>query len=286
MATPYSADVTLDTFDALVVQKSHEVPVLVDFWASWCSPCQVLMPRLAKLAEEYQGKFFLAKVDTDAEQKLAGQYGIRSLPTVKLFKGGQVVGEFMGAQPDRTIRDLLDRHIARESDAMLAEALQAVAAGDQATALAKLRAAAAADPATDRVKVHLGALLLEAGQTEEAEAVLKKVSADAPADPELGPLLARLEFVRIVVGAPAAEALAQAVAAKPEDSEARYKLAARQVLAGELEPAMEQLLEIVVRDRKFGNDAARKALLTLFTLLGGKGELVKRYRARLSMALH
>ncbi len=286
MATPYSADVTLDTFDSLVLQKSHEIPVLVDFWAAWCGPCQSLMPRLAKLAEVYQGKFFLAKVDTDAEQKLAGQYGIRSLPTVKLFKGGQVVGEFMGAQPDKTIRDLLDRHIARESDAVLGDALRAEAGGDRAGALTKLRAAVTADPANDRVKVQLGRLLLEAGQTEEAEAVLKKISADAQADPELGALLARLEFVRTAVGAPSAEVLTQAVAREPGNSEARYQLAARLVLADEFEPAMEQLLELVGRDRKFGNDAARKALLTIFTLLGGKGELVKRYRARLSMALN
>lgn len=286
MATPYSADVTLDTFDALVLQKSHQVPVLVDFWAGWCSPCQMLMPRLAKLAEEYQGKFFLAKVDTDAEQKLAGRYGIRSLPTVKLFKEGQVVGEFMGAQPDKTIRDLLDRHIARESDATLAEALRTEAAGDRTGALVKLRSASAADPANDRVKAHLGRLLLESGQTDEAEAVLGKVSADGQADPEIAALLARLEFVRIAVGAPAAEALAQTVAANPGNSEARYQLAARQVLAGEFELAMEQLLEIVGRDRKFGDDAARKALLTVFTLLGGKGDLVKRYRSRLSMALN
>jgi putative thioredoxin len=286
MATPYSADVTLETFDALVLQKSHEIPVLVDFWAAWCGPCQSLMPRLAKLAEDYQGKFFLAKVDTDAEQKLAGQYGIRSLPTVKLFKGGQVVGEFMGAQPDKTIRELLDRHIARESDALLVEALRVEAAGDRMAAVAALRAAVAADPANDRVRVHLGRLLLEAAQTEDAAAVLKKVSADAPADPELGALLARLEFVRIASGAPSTEALAKTVAAEPGNSEARYQLAARQVLADAFEPAMEHLLEIVARDRKFGNDAARKALLTVFTLLGGKGELVKRYRARLSMALN
>lgn len=286
MATPYSADVTLDTFDALVLQKSHEIPVLVDFWAGWCGPCQMLMPRLAKLAEDYQGKFFLAKVDTDAEQKLAGQYGIRSLPTVKLFKGGQVVGEFMGAQPDKTIRELLDRHIARESDAALTEALRTEASGDRAAALAQLRGAVAADPRNDRVKVHLGRMLLEAGNADEAEAVLKQVSADAQADPELAALLARLEFVRIVVGAPTLAALEQAVAANPADSEARYRLAARQVLAEQYEPAMEQLLEIVGRDRKFGNDAARKALLTVFTLLGGKGDLVKRYRARLSMELN
>jgi putative thioredoxin len=244
------------------------------------------MPRLAKLAEDYQGKFSLAKVDTDAEQKLAGQYGIRSLPTVKLFKAGQVVGEFMGAQPESTIRDLLDRHIARESDAVLAEALLTEAGGDRSTALTQLRTVVAADPTNDRVKVHLARLLLEMGQTDEAEAALKRVTADAHADPELGALLARLEFVRIAVGAPSAEALAQTVAADPGNSEARYRLAAHQVLANEFEPAMEQLLEIIGRDRKFGDDAARKALLTVFNLIGSKGELVKHYRARLSMALN
>jgi len=122
-ASRYIADVKQQDFDSLVLQKSREVPVLVDFWAAWCGPCRMLAPILAKLADEYQGKFFLAKIDTDSEKALAAKYGIRSLPTVKLFKNHEVVNEFIGVQPEKTMRALIDRCIARESDVALYNAV-------------------------------------------------------------------------------------------------------------------------------------------------------------------
>ncbi|MEK7666059.1 MAG: thioredoxin, partial [Pseudomonadota bacterium] len=105
--SPHIADVTQQTFESLVLAKSREIPVLADFWADWCGPCKQLMPVLARLVDEYDGKFFLAKINSDTEQPLAARYGVKSLPTVKLFKNGQVVEEFMGAQPEKTIRALL-----------------------------------------------------------------------------------------------------------------------------------------------------------------------------------
>jgi putative thioredoxin len=153
--SPYIFEITSDNYEQIVLRGSREVPVLVDFWASWCQPCQVLMPVLAKLADEYRGRFVLAKLNTEEQQAIAAQFGIRSIPTVMLFKGGEPIDEFMGALPEAQIRAFLDKHLPRESDNAVAEARQQLLLGDAATALRLLRDAQAADPANPRVAVAL-----------------------------------------------------------------------------------------------------------------------------------
>ena len=120
--SPFIIDVTRDNYQQ-VMEASFKVPVLMDFWASWCQPCHALMPVLAKLADEYEGKFLLAKLNTEEEQEIAAHFGIRSIPTVKLFHEGQPVDEFLGALPEKAVREFIDRHIGRESDGRLDEAL-------------------------------------------------------------------------------------------------------------------------------------------------------------------
>ena len=286
MATsPYTTDVTESSFDHAVLARSREAPVLVDFWAAWCGPCRSLMPILAKLAEEYQGRFFLAKVNSDEQQGLATRFGVRSLPTVKLFKQGAEVAQFVGAQPERMIRELLDTHIDRPSDALLSAALDQEAAGDRAGALARLEAAHETDPGTDRLTAHHGRLLCKQGRVAESEAVLKGLSARALGDAEIGAVMARLEFVRMAAGAPPLADLERTVGTHPEDLRARLALGARYLLAGRHEEALEQWLTIVRTDRHFGDDAGRRALLAAFTLLGGKGDLVRRYRGLLAATI-
>jgi putative thioredoxin len=246
----------------------------------------MLMPVLAKLAEEYQGKFFLAKIDTDKEQALANRYGVRSLPTVKVFKDGLVVDEFMGAQPERAIRDILDRHILRASDGLIAQAQEAQQRGDTALGLTLLTRAVETDPDRDRPKLHLARALFEAGLTEDGEKILQGLSPAGRTDPEVLALHAKLEFVRLAAASRPAEELEKAIAANPRDFDARYQLAAHRLLEGAHEAALDQLLEIVRRDRKFRDDAARKAVLAIFNILGGQGEIVTRYRKQLSMALN
>lgn len=282
----YIADVSQNDFDQMVLQRSHQVPVLVDFWAAWCGPCQMLMPLLARLAEEYAGKFFLAKVNTDVEQSLAAQYGIRSLPTVKLFKDGRIVDEFMGVQPERTIRALLDRHIPRPSDAMIDQAIAAFRAGDAARAQRLLEQVLALEPNNDRARLELAGVHITQGRFEEATALLDGLSADGKLDPRSAALRGRLEFARVAAAAPPVAELETAIAANPGDCLARYQLAAVRVLGGDYERALAELLEIVRRDRKFGDDAGRKAMLAVFNLLGSGDELVKKYRTALSSALN
>jgi len=285
-ASPYIADVTRETFEAEVLHRSHQTPVLVDFWAAWCGPCKMLMPVLAKLAEEYQGKFFLAKVNSDDQQQLAAQYGVRSLPTVKLFRNGQVVDEFLGAQPEKTIRVFLDRHVPRASDAAIGAARQAVHAGRLDEALSMLEGAVASDPANDRVKLELAQLHLHAGHVSEAENTLNGLSGEARDSAEAVALRALLEFTRVVQTARAPAELLKLVQAGGKDSAARYELAAHLVVRQQYPEALDQLLEIVRTDRKWNGDAARKAMVSVFNLLGGSGEIVNQYRRKLSMALN
>ncbi len=282
---PYISDVTEDIFDQVVLTRSREVPVLVDFWASWCGPCQTLMPILARLAQEYQGRFFLAKVNSDEQQGLATRFGVRSLPTVKLFKDGAEVGQFVGAQPERAIRTLLESHIPRPSDALLKTALDLESAGQREAALATLKDAHATDPANDRLTAHLGRLLGELGFVNESEDVLKRLSPRALGDNEIAAIMARLEFVRMVAGAPPLPELEHRVTANPKDAQARVWLGARYLLAGRHEAALDSWLSVVKTNRAYGDDIARRALVNAFTLLGGKGELVRRYRGLLAAAI-
>lgn len=287
MATsPYITDVTQENFDSEVITRSRQIPVLVDFWAAWCGPCQSLMPILTKLALEYEGRFFLAKVNSDEQKALAARFAVRSLPTVKLFKNGTEVAEFLGAQPERTIRALLEQHVPRPSDTALKEALDQESIGQPEQALAQLRAAHTKDPSNDRLTAHLGRLLWEQGLGSEGESVLATLSGHALNDPELSVLLARLEFIRMVGTAPPLSLLEQTVATHPEDLQARAWLGARYLLDGRHEPALEQWLHIVRTDRTFDDDIGRRSLLAAFKLLGGSGELVRRYRNLLAVALH
>jgi len=282
----HSVDVTRETFPAQVIEASEAVPVVVDFWAPWCGPCQTLMPLLSQLAEAYAGAFRLAKINIDEQPELATQFGVRSVPTVKVVRRGEVVDEFLGALPESQIRAVLDRHVERASDQHAAAALAQIERGEVEAGLAALAAAADEDPDNHRVRLALAEAQTQAGRYEAAAATLKALPVDVAAEPAVAGLQARLDFASAAQGAPSIEALEAAIEANPDDCEARYRLSAHRVLRGEYEAAMDQLLEVMRRDRAWGEDAGRKGLLKVFELLGGQGELVQRYRSRLSAALY
>jgi putative thioredoxin len=284
--SPHSANVSRSDFQQQVLDRSNTVPVLVDFWAAWCAPCRSLMPLLAKLADDYAGKFFLAKVDTEAERELAQQYGIRSLPTVKLFKNGKPVDEFMGALPEPSVREFLDRHLPRESDALVDRALEAMAAGEEDEALTGLRTALELDSNYLRPRLELARCLVQAGKLDEADETLAAVSIADADNPEIKSLKAQLGIARNVAGAPDRQLLERRIAENPKDCEARMQFAARLVLEQDYQNAMDQLLEVVRRDRGYGDDAGRRTLLDVFSLLGDNDPLVKQYRGKLAMALN
>jgi putative thioredoxin len=248
--TPLIIEVTADNY-ADIMQTSSEVPVLMDFWADWCQPCHMLMPILARLAEEYEGKFLLAKLNTEEQQEIAAQFGIRSIPTCKLFRNGQPVDEFMGALPEQAVREFLDRHIEAEPNPAFEQAQE----------------------------------LLLAGDIEGAEAALDSLPAHEQDRPEVKELRNRLLFQGQVAEAPAANELEARLAANPDDHEARYLLAQHKVVEQDFETAMDLLLELMRKDRGFGDDAGRRTLLKVFEMLGDDPR-VGQYRGRMANLLY
>lgn len=280
----YEADI--QNFDQLVLEHSQHTPVLVDFWAPWCAPCRTLMPLLSRLVEAYAGKFVLVKVNTDEQGELAERYAVRSLPTVKLFRLGQVVDEFYGAQPESVIRELLERHVQRASDAMRRLALDALEQGKAEEAVRLLEEAIQSDPENHRIHPDLARALLARGRCDEAEEVLRMLPPEKQEEADVLALRAQLSFAKVAQSAPAPEVLYRTISNDPDNCEARYQLSALKALDRDYDGAMEQLLEILRRDRNFREDAGRKGLLSIFELLGGSGPLVARFRALMSSALH
>jgi putative thioredoxin len=282
--SPFIIEVTRENY-AQVMEASFKVPVLLDFWAGWCQPCKVLMPVLAKLAEEYRGKFLLGKLNTEEEQEIAAQFGIRSIPTVKLFRDGQPVDEFMGALPEQAVRQFLDRHVARDSDLQVAEAYEQLAAGNAAGAVVLLDEAREADPDNPRITLTLAQAQVAMGDIEAAEATLDSLPPEERDKPEVAALRGHLFFEGQVATAPATNELEDRLSANPDDFEALHLLALREVVDQDYESALEHLLELMKKDRSFGDDAARRSLLKLFELLGDD-PLVGQYRRRMANLLH
>ncbi len=283
--SPHISVGTQENFVQAVIEKSKEVPVLVDFWAEWCAPCKNLMPVLAKLADEYDGKFKLVKVNTDEQQGVAMHFGIRSLPTVKLFKDGQPVDEFTGALPEQAVRQFLDHHIRDEVEAFIEQIDQAIEAGHTSDAQQALEQAVAQLPNDVRIVSRLATLKLDGGDADGARALVDGLDADQRDVPEIKSLLARFSLADRASGAPDEDALRAAIAADPGDLKARDQLSAVLYARGDIEEAMQQLLEIVRRDRGYDDDTGRTQLIRMFEALGSANPLVKKYRRQLSIAL-
>ena len=284
-ATPHIFDATQATFADTVLKRSADVPVLVDFWADWCGPCRMLTPILTKLVEEHGGRVLLAKVNTDQNQDLALQFGIRSLPTVKLIKGGAIVDEFVGVLPEHAVRAFIEPHLPQASDETTSHVETLIAQGDITAALDMLAKAESEDPDDDRVKLQRAALQTRTGAYADARETLARLSAKGREDPQFPGIEAQLAFATVAEQAPPLEQLQRSVEADPQDCEARYQLSARLVLEERFDDAMAHLLEIVRRDRGFGDDAGRKALVRVFGILGG-GDLVSKYRGLLARSLN
>lgn len=285
-ATPVSLDITAETFSEAVLENSHRIPVLVDFWAPWCGPCKTLLPMLEQLATAYHGQFLLAKVNVDEQQQLANQFGVRSVPTVKLFRNGALADEFTGALPESQLRAFIDRHVEKESDRFVAAAHQAMNAGDAAQAEKLLQQLLAQEPHHPQGLLALAELYLGQGQIAPAKKLLDTLPTDMALEPTAQALSARLVFFETATQAAPREQLIQRLAANSRDSAARYQLAALDVSAQDYASALELLLGLLQTDRAYGDDAGRKGMLQIFDLLGGSGELVDKYRRLMFNAMH
>ena len=285
LAKPHVFDATAATFEDTVIRKSLETPVLVDFWATWCGPCKTLGPLLEKLAGDYNGAFLLAKVDVDAEQELAAAFQIRSVPTVMLVKDGQLVDGFPGALPEGQLREFLKHHGIEPAAPAAEEAAPAPPAPlDPHAEVLRLRKAIEADPDKSELKLDLALALLQTGAATEAEQLLDRLPANLATDDRTVQARARLGFAALLKDAPPAETLEAAIAADPGDLRARHLLGVRRLVSGDAEAGLSQFIEMLQRDRAYGDGLARKSLIDAFRVVEDE-DLVGRYRRKMSSLL-
>ena len=281
-----TTEATAKNFASAVIEKSRETLVLVDFWADWCAPCRMLMPVLAALATEYSGKIQLVKVNTDKEPQLATEYGVRSLPTVKLFKAGQVVDEFMGVLPERAVREFIERYLDRPADHQIRVAVELSATGQHDEAIKLLAAALAEDPKYDKTRLALAEEQIEVGSLADARQTLNEVSNQVRFDAPFKSLIARLELAEIANSDVDRATLEKRISSDPDDLASREQLGAICFAAGENDAAMEQWLEIVRRGQGDIKDNGRENLIRSFEVLGSQDQDVTRYRRLLAQALN
>lgn len=277
-----------EQFEQLVVQNSFDQPVLVDFWAQWCAPCKVLMPILEKITKGYQGELLLAKVDCDIDQEIVSRLGIKSLPTVVLFKDGKPVDGFTGAQSEADIRTLLSKYVAEPAQPAvdpLLSAQELFEQGEFAQAETLLKELLSGDDQQPAALVLFARCLVERGALADAEAVLNSVKDDEQKH-AIAAVRAQLAFLRQAVDLPDIADLKTRLAKNAEDDEAVLQLSIQQLARQSYEPALDNLLKLFIRNRSFAEGAAHKTLLQVFELLGTEHPLVTLYRRRLYQALY
>jgi len=281
---PHVFDATTDTFEAEVLQKSLQVPVLVDFWATWCGPCKSLTPILEKLAAEYNGAFELAKVDVDQEQQIAAAFQIRSVPTVFLVKGGQLVDGFPGAMPEGQVREFLAQLGVVPAAEVEPEAAVPLAPLDPQAEVARLREAITTEPDKDEHKLDLALALLRTGEAEEAGRLLDALPANLSTDDRAVRARARLGFANTLKDAPSQAELEQALARDPADLRARHLLGVRQLLDGQDEAALTHFIELLRLDRSYADGLPKKTLIDAFRVIEDE-DLVGAFRRKMSALL-
>jgi putative thioredoxin len=278
---------TRETFEAEVIERSRSVPVVIDFWAPWCGPCLRLGPLLEKLAQDYAGKFVLAKIDTEKEPQLAAQFGVRSIPAVFGVRDGKAVDGFLGVQPEATIKAWLDRLLPTPAEQIVAHALE-LEATDPKTAEARFNSALSFDP--DLLAAHLGLarIALGEGRLEDAQARIASLERRGYLEPEAEKLKAELTLRMQAqqAGVVSLESARAALASNPDDLKLKFQLAESLAAAGQYSDALALCLELVERDRKGKiGEQARQTMVAIFQILPPDSELVTENQRQLSFVL-
>jgi putative thioredoxin len=275
-----SIEVTRENAQQALIDASFKQLVLVDFWADWCAPCKALLPILEKVARENEGSLLLAKVNCDEQQAIAGQFGVRSLPTVVLMKDGQPVDGFVGAQPESAVRAMLEKHLPKPWDILFGEALELLEGGDAAAAAIPARSAwELSGKRPDIAKVY-AEILIQTARLEEAQAVLGAIPM-VEQDAEYERLLADLELKQQASDTPEIQSLLLALESAPGDKDLGFQLAVQFSQAGRQRESLELLFGIVAADREFRGGEARKTLLDIIRALGKGDPLAAEYQRKL-----
>lgn len=278
-------DVSLANFEREVIHASREVPVLVDFWAPWCGPCRSLTPTLEKLERDYGGRFKLVKVNVDDNPELAGHFKARSIPLVVAIVNERPVDQFTGAQPEGQIRAFIDRLLPLPHEQEHQQAMVAWQAGEMETAEKHLRAALVLEPAYDEARLDYVELLMVTERVEDAKAQFDLLTPRIKADPRYAQIETALNAVDQAQDLPEEDELVARIEANPTDLQARLELANKRIARRAWGPAMDELLEIVQRDRAFQEEIGRKTLIAVFGMASAQPELVSQYRRKLSTML-
>jgi len=282
----HSFDVSVQNFKDIVVDGSYKCPVVVDFWAPWCGPCKVLKPILEKLAEEYQGKFILAKINSDENQQLAAQFGVRGIPAVKAIRDGKIVDEFSGALPENAVRDWLQKLIPSPAEELRLQAQQTYQNGDAEQALHLLQQALQLDSDNNTAKIDIATILADQQMHEEAKAILGELPANVKMEEAVTRLLTQIDVAEKSRHLEGEDTLLGKIAANSDDLQARIDLANVYINQQRYENAIEQCFEIIKRNREFQDDIGRKTVVSIFNLLNNEGEIVRNNRRKLALLLN
>jgi putative thioredoxin len=282
----YILEGTEFNFDKLVLENSRKGLVLVDFWAPWAGPSLRQQRVLKQLAEQYQGRFLLVTVNTDEQKGIAGRYGVKSLPSFKLFRNGKVIEEVHGMQPEADYRAIVDKYLLPLGDKVRLAAAKAWNAGDQERAVQLLAEGAMAEPENLDIPAMLVKLLMRQQRYQEAREVLLTLPPEARDTTELATLRAHLDFITAAQGIEDPAAVFGRLDRTPPDLQAHFQAAALHLLNDDYEQALQALIVVLRHDPGYDDGTARRGLLAVFDTLGGDHALVRRYRGELARLIH
>ena len=275
-----------ESFETEVIEKSRTIPVLVDFWAPWCGPCRVLGPILEKLAAEYQGRFILAKLNTDENPRIAAEFGIQGIPNVMLFRDGAVVDQFVGAYPESGVRKFLESNLPSEADKLFTLAQKRLESGKPSEAEPLLNKVLQLDHEHSAAHLALAKVLINSGRGEHALSHLDAIPGFSDEYESAARLREVLAFQDECEKGGGEQFRRERLAKDPGDLDSRFALASCLAAAGKYSDALEEFLTIVAKDKRYRDEAPRKAMLAIFSVIGERSDLADEYRTRLARTLY